>query len=182
MTTREKKDWYFGSLLEWAARCGSLTDGWLRLRTWEHLSHEKAEDAHLQRQLNTHMKKQRWYLKRRKLLPLHLPFHFSGGLAHLPSWSLGSVRPLQPHFLHPLLIWSQICHFSFFVIRVSEPKPAVTLRRLDMEPLGEQGPFAQSLDLMTVFILLRRAAATSSPSRLESTLGRWGLDSNFLFC
>ena len=141
MTTREKKNWYFGRLREWAARCGSLTDRWLRLRTWEHLSHEKAEDAHLQGQLNTQMKKRRWYLKRKKLLPLRLPFHFSGGLARLPSWSLGSVRPLQPPFLHPLFIWSHICHFSLFVIRVSGPKPAVTLRHLDMEPSGEQGSF-----------------------------------------
>lgn len=101
----------------------------------------ESRGCHLQRQLHTHMKKQRWHLKRKKLLPLHLPFHFSGGLAHLPPWSLGSVRPLQPHFLRPFLIWSHICHFSFFVIRVSEPKPAVTRRHLDMEPLREQGSF-----------------------------------------
>lgn len=181
MTTREKKNWYFGSLQEWAARCGSLTDRWLRLRTWEHLRHENAEDA-ICKDSWTHTWRSRGDTWRGRSCLHFICLSISQGawLTFPPGLWFCETSPASlstpPLDLVPYLSFFLFCNQCLNQSQLSLSDTWT------WNLWGSRGPFAQSLHLMTLFILLRRAAATSSPSRLESTLGRWGLDSNFLFC
>lgn len=170
---RRKEELRFGGGCE--SGCGSLMDRWWRLGHWEHLSHEKAEDACLQRPLTAQMGSRGDTWGRRKC------FHFLG--PDMPSLLVFGFSETSASSLSSSFIWSHMCHFSFFVIRASGPKPPATLIHLDMEPSGEQESFClkswpdDSWPCWEGRQLPLLHHLGQNPPR-----GRWGCDSNFLLC
>lgn len=83
----------------------------------------------------TDRRRERW---RSTLLALP----FSEGLAQLPPWSLGSMKPLHPHLLLSLL--AHMSNFSSFTQRLYQSN--LPLAHLDMGPPGgSRIPFPKAL-------------------------------------